>query len=370
MKTIAEFIRALETEIPLGATYGADPVGLQVGDPREPLRGIMIAHDVDVSTVERAAKSGRNLIVCYHPVIYAPLARLDQRDPAAQVPLALARHGIAAYAVHTAFDTHPDGTNMLLAQRLGLRNIRPLAPLSGQSSSVSVYVPSSHVEQVSAAMWEAGAGGIGGYEQCSFRVEGTGTFRGGDTTNPTIGRKGKAEKFPEIRVSMVCPTWRLAAVLGAMRAAHPYEEIAYEVVALRNDIPGRGMGAIGELASPGPLSSFIAKIKSTTGAARVRTNGRLRAPVSRVAIVGGSGSGLMEDAVRANADVLLTGDVRYHTFRSAEGRIAIVDAGHRETERFVVDGLGVIIRRVLRSLKISHIRVVRATKSTNQILHV
>jgi putative NIF3 family GTP cyclohydrolase 1 type 2 len=183
------------------------------------------------------------------------------------------------------------------------------------------------------------------------------------------GKKGKLEKVQEIRLEMVVPRWRLSDILRAMRNAHPYEEAAYDLYPLENSGTNYGMGAVGDLASPMTLSTFIARVKKVCNVPAVRAVGDLRAKVCRVAVVGGSGGSFLSDAIRSGADVFVTGDVRYHTFRAAEGNIALIDAGHAETERFVAEGLMDVVLGVLHSQNFSHIRVVKSTKTSEQITY-
>jgi putative NIF3 family GTP cyclohydrolase 1 type 2 len=210
---------------------------------------------------------------------------------------------------------------------------------------------------------------VGNYDECSFRVEGTGTFRGGKKSQPAVGTPGVSERVAETRLEMIFPAWRLASIIAALRSSHPYEEIAYDVVTLRNDVTGLGMGAVGELSKLESLGKFISRVKRICNVPSVRTNGNVKSAIRRVALVAGSGGSFLNDAIRAKADVFLTGDVRYHTFREAEGRLAIIDAGHAETECMVVEGITNIVRRLLRSAKLSHIRTVRASRN-NLIIHV
>ena len=369
--TIAEFIASFERLVPPGVRYGNDTVGLHAGDSRIALSGVLVAYEMTTAIVDEAAAKKCNLIVCYHPLVFTPLLRVVAEDPVGAVVLRLEKK-IAVYVAHTNFDSIPGGTSSLLAQSLGMHECRFLVPLGDSLVKIVLFTPHDAIDAVSHAVWEAGAGVIGNYDECSFRMEGIGTFFGNDKTEPAIGAKNTRERADETRLEFICPRWRLRDALRAMRAVHPYEEPAYDVYPLENESRNYGMGHVGELAVPVPLPEFVERVKRACAVPAVRYTGNARARVRTVAVVGGSGGNFLRDAVRAGADAFVTGDVRYHTFREAESAappIALIDAGHAETERFTAGALMGMVRDVLGSKNYSHICVLLSTKKTSRIIY-
>jgi dinuclear metal center YbgI/SA1388 family protein len=265
--------------------------------------------------------------------------------------LQLLENRIAVFSAHTNLDFTEGGVSFALAERLGLQNIRFLSPLKDMMVKLAVFVPPIHVEKVSEAMARAGAGIIGQYSHCSFRLRGTGAFRGSTSTNPFIGRAGQLETVEEVRLEMISPRGRLSEIIEAMKQAHPYEEVAYDVYPLINESPNYGMGAVGELKSTTTLRQFLAMAKKRLRAQFVRYCGSLGKRIHRVAVCGGSGSDMLGDALHAKADAFVTADVRYHTFHDAHEDIALIDAGHWETEHVILKPLAEQLRTVIRQKK-------------------
>jgi putative NIF3 family GTP cyclohydrolase 1 type 2 len=274
----------------------------------------------------------------------------------------LLKQGIALYGAHTTLDFTNGGTSHILAERLGLSTTTFLRRPYRLQRKLVTFVPSASVSRVAEAMAAAGAGRIGNYDNCSFRLAGTGTFRGNDLSQPAIGKAGRLEEVQEIRLEMVVPGPRVQHVLHALRRTHPYEEVAYDLYPTDNSSPDYGAGVIGELPRPERLSAFLQRIKRGLRASRLRWCGDARAPIKRVAVCGGSGGELLDDAIRAGAEAFVTADLRYHAFHDAEGRIALIDAGHYETELPIVDA---IVRRLKSELRSRGADVaVRTSRST------
>lgn len=334
--TVRDVAELLEAWAPRAIAWERDNPGLQVGDPGARVRGILVSLDLTSAVVSEARRRRANLIVSHHPLLFRPLRSVDVASGVGSVVAALLRHRINAYAVHTNLDFVRGGTSFVLAQRLGLTGIRFLSPLAGWGRKVVTFVPASDADRVMEAMAAAGAGLIGEYERCSFRSTGTGTFRGSARSRPAVGRALRLERVPEVRLEMVVPSTSLEGVLGALRAAHPYEEPAVDVHVVEGGAAGFGMGAVGELAAGVAPGVFLRTIRSRLGVARLRTSAGTGEVVRRVAVCGGSGADLLPEAIRAGAQVFVTADVRYHAFQEAAGRIMIVDAGHHETEFPVV----------------------------------
>ncbi|TLM67395.1 MAG: Nif3-like dinuclear metal center hexameric protein [Deltaproteobacteria bacterium] len=317
-----------------------DNVGLQVGEATAAVEKLMIALDPSAAAVAAASAAGARLLVTHHPLLFKPLRRLTPDDPVGGVIWTAVRDGVAIAAAHTNLDVAADGLNRWLAARLDLLEAVPLQPAVGHLVKLAVFVPTAHAESVADALFAGGAGQIGAYDQCSFRVAGTGTFRPGPGTAPFIGEAGRREQVEEVRLETIVPQRRLPRVLEKMLKAHPYEEVAYDLVPLANELPGVGLGRIGRLAEPVALAAFAARVKAALGCSSLRLVGVPERTVAKVAVCGGSGAGLIHEARRRGAEVLVTGDVKYHEARLAEDLgIALLDAGHFATERLAVEEL-------------------------------
>ncbi|MGW8312105.1 MAG: Nif3-like dinuclear metal center hexameric protein [Desulfuromonadales bacterium] len=326
-----------------------DNVGLQVGDPGAPLERVLVALDPSLAAVEAARLAGAQALVTHHPLIFHPVKRLTPDDTVGQVLFAAVRSGVAIISAHTNLDCAVDGLNVWLAESLGISEGVPLQPAAGNFLKLIVYVPEDYQQAVAEAVFSAGAGEIGAYDQCSFRSRGTGTFRAGDGTSPFIGEVGRSEEVEEIRLETIVPRRKLGRVLEKMLKAHPYEEVAYDLVPLQNQSPGAGLGRIGRLPQELTLETFAARVKQVLGCRHLRLIGPEHRSVGKVAVCGGSGAGLVSTAHRQGADVLVTGDVKYHDARQAEELgLAVVDAGHFATERLMVERVAEALQNVAR----------------------
>ncbi|MBM4160821.1 MAG: Nif3-like dinuclear metal center hexameric protein [Ignavibacteria bacterium] len=330
--TVADIEKFFDIWAPRWAASERDNVGLQVGHRLRSVKRILVALDVTAEVVSEAARKKVDLIVSHHPLLFRPPSSITSSDRVGRLVLTLAQKKIAVFSAHTNLDSARDGVSFSLARVLGLQRIRFLAPLKDTLVKLAVFVPEGHAEGVTSAMTTAGAGVIGNYTSCSFRLKGTGTFRGAQDSKPFVGRALQLESVDEVRLEMIVPRARLRDVIAAMKSAHPYEEVAYDVYPLQNEDPNFGMGAIGELPRPVTLKSLLNRTKRRLNAEALRYVGHLNRRVRRVAVCGGSGSELLNEAIAAGADVFLTADIRYHAFHEAQDRIALVDAGHWETE--------------------------------------
>jgi dinuclear metal center YbgI/SA1388 family protein len=311
-----------------------DNSGLQVGDPGMEVSGILIALDVSEGVMLEAEKLGFNLVLSHHPVIFGGLKSISGKNTAERIVKMAIRKEIAIYSGHTNFDAITGGVNSALADRLGLVDQRILAPLGGSLRKVVVFVPHKQVDQLRQAMFEAGAGHIGDYDSCSFMLEGTGTFRGGELSSPFSGEAGIFHKEPETRLETIVPVSRLGKLIRAMCDAHPYEEVAYDVYPLENSDPLRGSGMIGRLEHPMEEEVFMGFLKDRTRAAVIRHSALRGKRVEKVALCGGAGAFLLGKARAAGADVFVTGDMKYHQFFEPEGQLVLMDIGHYESEQF------------------------------------
>ncbi|AGA30403.1 Nif3-like dinuclear metal center hexameric protein [Singulisphaera acidiphila] len=341
MSTVAEVARWLDEFAPLSLAESWDNVGLLWGDPATEVSRVMTCLTVTPQTAREAIDDGAELIVSHHPVLFRPVKRVRADDRETGMLWDLARAGVSIASPHTAFDNTQGGINDGLAGRLGLLETEPLRPASASPSfKIVVFTPRESCEAVLSAAFAAGAGKVGAYEECAFTSVGQGRFFGTEGSNPVIGQRGQRETVRERRVEFVCPSSHLAVVLGAIRSAHPYEEPGMDVYPLHPGNSGRGAGRVGSLASPTTLSAFAELVGQTLAAPGVQVVGPADRRIERVAIVCGAGDDFIGDAVRCRADVLLTGEARFHRALEAESvGIGLVVAGHHATERPGVEDL-------------------------------
>lgn len=315
-----------------------DNVGLQVGEPGAPLERVMVSLDPCLSAVQAARDAGAQALVTHHPLLFKPIKRLTPEDAVGQVLWTAIRDGVAIVSAHTNLDCAVDGLNSWLAEKLGVQQSVPLQAVAGDYLKLVVFVPFGHEDAVAEALFSAGGGQIGAYDQCSFRSKGEGTFRPGSGAQPFIGTVGQREQTEEARLETIVSKGKLPRVLEKMQKAHPYEEVAYDLVPLQNQVPGAGLGRIGRLGQKTTLAAFASMVKAELGCDHIRLTGADDAPVSKVALCGGSGAGLLQTAHRQGADVLVTGDVKYHDARQAEELgMSLVDAGHFATEQLMIE---------------------------------
>jgi dinuclear metal center YbgI/SA1388 family protein len=331
-----------------------DNVGLLWGDPRAPVSKVMTCLTVTPTTAAEAIEGGVELIVSHHPVLFRPVkqVRADRRETG--MLWDLARAGVAIVSPHTAFDNTAGGINDGLARRLGLAEVRPLRPSPAAASfKVVMFTPRDDREAVLAAAFTAGAGRIGAYDECSFTIPGQGTFFGTEGANPTVGQAGRRETVRERRIEIVCPAERLSAVLASIRSHHSYEEPAIDVYPLHPVPRGEGAGRLGLLPQATTLRSFASRVATELKAPALQAVGPPDHPIERVAIVCGAGDDFLGDAARAGADVLLTGEARFHRALEAEAlEIALVVAGHHATERPGVEDLADHLARAFPALQV------------------
>ena len=342
MPTVAEVTSFLDDYAPLTTAAEWDNVGLLLGDGARPVRRLMTCLTVTPESAAEAVAEQVDLIVTHHPILFRPVKSLTTATSEGRMLLDLARAGIAVYSPHTAFDNTAGGINEIIASRLGLREVAPLRPQPGEDRcKIVVFVPEEDLAPVSAALFRAGAGHIGRYSECSFRTTGIGTFFGSDSTNPTVGVKGRREEVTEWRLEAICPAPQVEQAIAAMRAAHSYEEPAYDVYPLRPVGSASGEGRVGVMSHATPLTEVGQVVKTALSANLVQIIGDRNRAVSRVAIVCGAGGDFLRDAVRARADVLLTGELRFHDYLAAHAQgIALILPGHYASERFAVEELG------------------------------
>jgi dinuclear metal center YbgI/SA1388 family protein len=346
---VSDFIAKLEEIAPPWLAEEGDRIGLQVGDPNANARVLRVCVDACPRVIDSALGQGADLIVSHHPLIYTPLLSVTADDPVAQTVAALVRKGASLYVMHTNYDSAPDGVNDCLAAALGLADTVLMTPRKrDQFHKIAVFVPEGAVGPVRDAMAQAGAGVISSYTYCSFYTPGTGTFLPGDQTQPHKGTPGAMEEVEEYRLEMLCSGACLGAVIVAMRAAHPYEEVAYDVYPLANEPSAFGFGRVGDLDTPMPLSEYAEIVREALRLSCLKIVGQPDRIIKRVAVGAGGCSSLYADAARLGADLYVTGDTKHHDMLAAEALgMAMIDAGHFETER---PGMVALVDRIIQAL--------------------
>ena len=337
--TVADVVAALEAAAPRGQAADWDNVGLLVGDAAAPVSRVVCALDLTPAVIREAERVGAQAVVTHHPILFGGAKRVTADTLEGALVLGLARRGIAHVAAHTNLDAAPDGVSVALARALGVAAPRILAPLDDALRKLVVFTPRRAADAVRAALHGAGAGQIGDYTEASFSADGTGRFRPGADATPAIGTAGGGvEAVDEVRLEVLVERWRLGAVVRALTHAHPYQEVAYDVYPVANAHRTVGFGAVGDLAAPVALDAFLTTVADALQADALHVVGDAARPVSRVAVCGGSGMRFLGAARAAGADAFVTADVTYHRFFEALGpdgapQIALVDAGHFQTER-------------------------------------
>jgi dinuclear metal center YbgI/SA1388 family protein len=346
MVTVAVISDFLDRAMPPALAADWDNVGLLIGERATPVTRVMTCLTVTPQSAAEAVEAGVQLIVTHHPIFFRPVQRITDETTEGRTLLPLMRAGIAVYSPHTAFDNAAAGINHELARRLGLTKLAALRSHDEATSfKIVVFVPESDLAKVSDAMFAAGAGKIGQYRECSYRVAGTGTFFGTEATNPAVGAKDRREEVSELRLEVVCPQDAVGAVVAAMRKAHSYEEPAYDVYPLKPAVSSRGEGRVGELERPIPLGELALRAKVVLHTPAVQIVGDGGRVVQRVAVACGAAGQFLADAARAGADVFVTGEMRFHDNLDAKARgVALLLPGHYATERFGVEELALRIR--------------------------
>jgi dinuclear metal center YbgI/SA1388 family protein len=332
MTKIKEITGLLEQLAPLSLQESYDNAGLQTGNPEEEVTGVLLTLDCTLAVIQEALAHNCNLIIAHHPVIFRPLKGLTGRNEVEQIIIQAIRHHIAIYACHTNLDNVLPGVNAKICEKLGLSRTRILAPKSGSLLKLVTFAPLADTAGVLAALHQAGAGQIGNYKNCSFQTAGTGAFMPNDQARPEIGQAWKQEQVAENRLEVLFPDHLQGRVLAALKAAHPYEEVAYDVYRLENTNQEVGAGMIGYLPEPLPAPEFLNYLKAKMDLQLIRHTALPQQAIRQVAVCGGAGSFLTRDALRAGADVFVTADLKYHEFFAAEGKMLLADIGHYESE--------------------------------------
>jgi dinuclear metal center YbgI/SA1388 family protein len=341
---IADIIAHLESIADPSLQEDYDNAGLITGHAGWDCSGAIISLDATEAVVQEAIEKKINLVIAHHPIVFKGLKKINGKNYVEQTIIKAIKNDIAIYAIHTNLDNVSQGVNSMIARQLGLVNTKTLSPLPGIIRKLQVFVPLQYAGQVREAIFTAGAGHIGNYSECSFNTAGTGTFKAGEGTNPFMGEIGKREQAEEIRVETIFPAWLEQGILTAMKAAHPYEEVAYDILPLANLHTSIGAGIAGELPAAVDEPDFLRQVQKAFRVPVVKHTILTSRKVRKVAVCGGAGSFLISRAIAAGADFYITADVKYHEFFDADGRLVIADVGHYESEQFTIDLLAGFLR--------------------------
>lgn len=331
---LSEITSELESIAPLFLQESYDNSGLLIGKQDLDISAALITLDVTEEILEEAISNNCNLIIAHHPLIFKGLKSLIGRNSIERIVEKAIKNDIAIYAIHTNLDNVENGINGILSKKIGLVNTRILSTKSDLLRKLVTFCPIDNAQKVRDAIFNAGAGEIGNYDNCSFNALGEGTFRGSEDSNPYVGEKGKLHFEQEVRIETIYPIYNEKAIINAMIEAHPYEEVAYDIYPLANDYNRIGAGMIGEIPETMNEEEFLQKLKNITASGCIRHSALTGNKIKKVALCGGSGSFLIQQALKQNADIFITGDVKYHDFFNAEGKMVIADVGHYESEQF------------------------------------
>lgn len=332
--TVQDVVNFLQELAPFQLQESYDNSGLITGDPGDEVRGVLVSLDCTEEVLAEALERGCNVIVSHHPILFKPIKSLTGKNYVERTLMEAIRRRVNLIAVHTNLDKVIHGVNARIAQKLGLTNLRILSPEKGSLLKLVTFVPDSHQGQVLDALHRAGAGNIGQYDQCSFITTGTGSFRPLENANPFLGKKGSLEQVAEVRIEVILPVYARSAVLQALGASHPYEEVAYYLQELENLNQEIGSGMVGDLPQALNYMDFLKLLKINMKCQSIRHTKLIGQAITRVAICGGSGSFLLNDAIRSGAQVFVSADFKYHEFFDSDGKIMIADIGHYESEQY------------------------------------
>ena len=362
---IKDITNCIEKIAPLNYAENFDNVGLLIGNYNTVVTGVLVTLDTLETIVDEAIENNCNLIVSFHPIIFSGLKKLNGNNYVERVVLKAIKNNIAIYAMHTALDNSNNGVNAKICDVLKLKNKEILIPQKNTIKKLTTYAPTKNAEEVRNALFKAGAGTIGNYSKCSFNTEGYGTYEANEKANPTIGEQGKQHTENETFISVIFEKHKEQKLLQSLFNAHPYEEVAYDIVSLENVNQDIGMGMIGELETEISETVFLNQLKKTMNTNCIRHSKLLEKPIKKVAVLGGSGSFAIKNAIHKGADIYITADVKYHEFYQAENKLVIADIGHYESEQFTKNLLVDILTK-----KFPNFAIILSKKNTNPIYYL
>lgn len=359
---VQDVINHLEELAPLAYAEDFDNVGLLVGDKTQKVTGVLVTLDTIEAVIDEAIKANCNLIVSFHPIIFKGLKKLTGKNYVERVVMKAIKHDIAVFSIHTALDNALQGVNDMICNQLELTNKHILIPQSETIKKLTTYVPKNEAEHLRKALFKVGAGSIGNYSNCSFNVEGYGTFKGNENANPSIGNKGEIHTEAETKITVTYAKHTESQILQTLFKTHSYEEVAYEITTLENKNQNIGMGMIGEFAEAMDETAFLNHLKTKMNTKCIRHSSLLNKKIKKVAVLGGSGSFAIQAAKANGADAFVTADLKYHDFFTSENSILLTDIGHYESEQFTKNGLVVYLTK-----KITNFAIVLSNINTNPV---
>jgi len=362
---IKEILLVLEEMAPLAYAEEFDNVGLLIGSTNDEATGILVCHDALENVIDEAVAKKCNLIVCFHPILFTGLKKITGKNYVERAVLKAIKNDIAIYAVHTALDNHKEGVNKIFCDALGLINSKILVPKQHFIQKLVTYTIPENAEQLRNAMFDAGAGNIGNYDNCSFNSKGIGTYMGNENSNPEIGERFEFVEASEIKIEVVFEKHLQSKIVKALFSNHVYEEIAYEIYDLQNTHQNIGLGMIGDLEKPMSETDFLHFVKDKMQCGSIRHSEFLGKSITKVAVLGGSGSFAIKSAIKANADVFLTADLKYHQFYEAENQLLLADIGHFESERFTKNYIVDFLKK-----KIPNFAIIFSEENTNPVKYL
>jgi len=362
---IKEIIAVLDQMAPLAYAEDFDNVGLLLGNANDTATGILVCHDALENVVEEAIAKNCNLIVCFHPIIFTGLKKITGKNYVERVVLKAIKNDIAIYAVHTALDNHQNGVNKIFCDALGLINTKILVPKQNFIQKLTTYTIPENAEKLRNSLFEAGAGKIGNYENCSFNSAGTGTYMGNENSNPEIGQRFEFVESKEIKIEVTFEKHLQSKILKALFSNHVYEEVAYEIYSLENTHQNIGLGMIGELPTALSERDFLQMVKDNMQSDGIRHSAFLDKNIKKVAVLGGSGSFAIKNAIQAGADAFLTADLKYHNFYEAENQLLLADIGHFESERYTKNYIVDFLKK-----KILNFAIILSEENTNPVKYL
>jgi dinuclear metal center YbgI/SA1388 family protein len=362
MQKLKDIINFLELIEPLSLQEGYDNSGLLYGDPEKNIEKTIVSLDLTHEVLEEAINSRAELIIVHHPPVFKPIKRISHFDPVSSMLIKAIQKDIAIYAIHTNLDNVLWGVNGEIANRLGLTDLKVLSRLTHTHQKLIVYVPSPHAENVRNAVFASGGGTIGHYAECSFSSKGMGTFKANVGANPWTGKIGERKEEVEEKLEFLIPSHLMGDIMGEVKKNHPYETVAYDIIALENTFQEIGGGVIGTLTKQLPAEEFLSQVKSIFGSSVIRHNAIEKKKISKVALCGGSGKSLINNALSKGADAYLTADLTYHDFFVSGKQMLLADFGHYESEQFTSD----LIIRLVRE-KFPNFAVLKTGIKTNPV---
>ncbi|GGB75002.1 GTP cyclohydrolase 1 type 2 [Flavobacterium suaedae] len=362
---IKDILTILEQMVPTAYAEDFDNVGLLVGDKNTEATGILVCHDALESVIDEAIEKNCNLVVCFHPILFSGIKKITGKNYVERAVIKAIKNDIAIYAVHTALDNHKHGVNKIFCDALGLTNTKVLVPKSNFIHKLVTFTIPENVEKLRNALFDAGAGNIGNYENCSFNSQGIGTYQGTNESNPVIGEQGEFVEGQEIKIEVTFEKHLQSQILRALFNNHVYEEVAYEIYKLENQHQNIGLGMIGEFETPMNEKDFLLMVKEKMQAGGIRHSEYTGNKIKKVAVLGGSGSFAIKNAIGAGADAYITADLKYHNFFEAENKILLADIGHFESERYTKNYIVEYLTK-----KIANFAIILSEENTNPVKYL